>query len=208
MSMASCARRSSSVSALVSTLGSTLLWVVVASSACAPGGGGDGEGIDEGGGNDGGGVEALALVEVGDLEAWAVLDAEADPLADHRPETIECPLGAWREEYGELEVQTGVCNYLALGQGSLVDLEVGDQVVVDLWHDALDAAEPAVAHVALLVDGEIIGEQEVDIPSAAQVLRFEWEASAAISAGAPVVFHLHNHGYNAWTLVEVRALVH
>ncbi|MFV8755656.1 hypothetical protein ACNOYE_34325 [Nannocystaceae bacterium ST9] len=147
----------------------------------------------------------VALVELGELAAWTVLDASEDPLADHRPDLVDCPVGAWATEFGQLEVQTGVCNYLALATPTLLALAPGDRVIVDLWHDTLDAPTPASGHVAVLLGGALVGEAEVVIPSAAAVFRFELEIDEPVPAGTPVVLHLHNHGFNAWTFVNLDA---
>jgi hypothetical protein len=43
----------------------------------------------------------------------------------------------------------------------------------------------------------------VEIPSEANVLEARVSAPRAWPAGATVGLHLHNHGYNAWTVLEV-----
>ncbi len=149
----------------------------------------------------------VPLVELDRREAWSQVELAEDRFAGHRPETIDCPDAAWQPELGGLEVQTGVCNYLALMQPSLVDLEVGDRVVVDLWHDALDAAAPSRGHVAVLIEDVVVGEAEVVIPSQAEVLRFDWSVDAPLPAGSEVSLHLHNHGFNSWSFVAITAQV-
>ncbi len=145
------------------------------------------------------------LVELADAERWVALAGDEDPLADHRPAEVDCPPGAWQIEHEALEIQTGVCNYLALAQPSLVELEPGDRVVVDLWHELLDAPEPALGHVALFVGDELVDEAEVAIPSPAAVIQLEGSLAQAHSAGTPVIVHLHNHGFNAWSFVTIDA---
>jgi len=157
-------------------------------------------------GSGGAGAFEVPLVDLGDLAAWTPVDAADDPLADHRPQSIDCPIAAWAEENGQLEVQTGVCNYLALAQPSQVAVAAGDRISVDLWHADLDAAEAASGHVAVLVAGELVGEATVEIPSEAAVLHFEWRSETPIPAGVPVLLHLHNHGYNSWTFVAIDVL--
>lgn len=138
-----------------------------------------------------------------EIEAFEPLPASRDPLAAHRPALVDCPAAAWGLEAGGLEVQTGVCNYVAFGQATAVDVEVGDELVVDLWHDTLDAVAPALGHFAVLLDGQLLAEYEVEIPSAPAVHRLSWTADAPVPAGAELVLHLHNHGYNSWTIVRV-----
>ena len=157
-------------------------------------------------GTDGEAIEE-ALVVLGGRDAWRSVEADGDPLAEHRPDVIDCPLASWRPEDGGLEVQTGVCDYLALMQPSSVALDEGDRVIVDLWHDALDAAAPATGHVAVLIGDVLIGEATAVIPTQAEALRFEWTVDRPLPAGSEVHLHLHNHGYNSWTFVDIRALV-
>lgn len=145
-------------------------------------------------------VERAPLVE---LDGFAPLPASRDPLAAHRPDVVGCPAAAWGLESGGLEVQTGVCNYVAFGQATAVDIEIGDELVVDLWHDTLDAVTPSRGHFAVVLDGKLLAEYEVEIPSAPAVQRLTWTADAPVAAGAELVLHLHNHGYNSWTIVAV-----
>ena len=62
---------------------------------------------------------------------WVPVDPIEDPFAD-RPATFACPEPTRTVEYlnGEpaLEVVTGACEYLAVGQPSLVDIELQSRV--------------------------------------------------------------------------------
>jgi hypothetical protein len=139
-----------------------------------------------------------------DVSLWTPTAAEDDPLAAHRPATIDCPVAAWGAELGDLEIQTGVCDYLALSQPGLRAIAPGEIVAVDLWHAELDAAEPATGHFALIVDDEAVADLEVEIPAVAAVYRVAWTATRSIPEGATIGLHLHNHGYNSWTVVDLR----
>ena len=156
--------------------------------------------LDEGGSE---GEAVFAEGELVALDAWALVPAALDPLADHRPDAIVCPPGAWGPEIGGLEVQTGVCNYLALSQATRRTIAAGERVEIDLWHDTLDAAEPALGHFAVVLEGELIAEYEVEIPSAPALVELRWVAAEELPAGEEIGLHLHNHGYNAWTIVRV-----
>lgn len=144
----------------------------------------------------------------GDLvraEAWG-LGAGTDPFADHRTEDHVCdPAGVFVEE-GLLEVRTALCGYAVLGQPSQVALAAGDEIELLLYHSALTAQTPAEAHVALTLDGALLWEQAVPIPSPSDVYSHTLVAPAHAAAGAPVVLHLHNHGSNAWNLGHLRAV--
>jgi hypothetical protein len=146
---------------------------------------------------------AVALL---DAAAFAPVSADEDPLAAHRPVRVTCPEGAYLEEDGALELQTGYCNYAALAQPLLADVQPGERVHLVLLHDRLVFEEAAQAHVALLLAGRVIWERSVAIPSEAAVYDETIELSVGAEAGEPVMLHRHNHGYNAWKLLTVERL--
>ncbi|EDM74867.1 hypothetical protein PPSIR1_20084 [Plesiocystis pacifica SIR-1] len=137
---------------------------------------------------------------------WVELPGSRDPLADHRPDPVVCSVAAWGPEGPSLEVQTGACNYFSVAHETLVELTPGDELVLDLWHDDLDASEPAKAHLALLLDGRLLLEARYAIPSEARVHQLRAEITEPAPAGAELVLHLHNHGYNSWSFVELARL--
>lgn len=139
-------------------------------------------------------LEALALPML-----WMQVAADADPLVAHRPADVTCPLGAWLLEPEGLEVNTQSCNYGSFGQPSLVEVVPGARLVGSLYHFDLIAAEPATAHVALVIGEALVWEQEVTIPGPANAFTIDVPASFAAPVGTPVNFHLHNHGQNTWT---------
>lgn len=136
-------------------------------------------------------------------DAWRMAAATDDPLAHERPAVVECPAAAWGPELGGVEIQTGTCSYFFATQPSLAAIDAGDAIEVVAFHDRLDAAEPAEGHVALLLEDEVVWEARVEIPAEANVLEARVVAERAWPAGATVGLHLHNHGYNAWTVLEV-----
>jgi hypothetical protein len=144
--------------------------------------------------------EPLPLVTA---EAWASGRMEDDPLAHERPATVECPAAAWGPEAGGLEVQTGTCNYLFVAQPSLAAIEADDAIDLVVFHQELDAAEPAEGHVAILLGDAVIWEAHVEIPTHANVLEARIVAERAWPVGTTVGVHLHNHGYNSWTVLDV-----
>lgn len=140
-----------------------------------------------------------------DHQAWTQIDAAGDPLAEHRPTAVECGLGGWYLEDESLEVDTNLCNYLALAQPSLATITEGRGVRLGFYYFNLVAPDPALAHIAMLVDGQLLWEREVEIPGDAQVLELEFESPLSAPLGAEVVFHLHNHGQNTWVLQNLSA---
>jgi len=140
------------------------------------------------------------------VDAWEEISASEDPAAD-RPDSVSCPVGAWFWEdlAGEdsVEIDTGLCSYLALGQPSLTEVQQGDTLHLRLWHLALYSDVEGEAHVALFLDDVLLWEDSVPIPSEAGMIRPEIHVEFDADEGSPVVFHLHNHGFNTWNFLGI-----
>ncbi len=160
--------------------------------ACAPAPAHDGTG----------GRASVALLDPAALAPVAAVD---DPLASHRPDPVDCPAAAWGEEGGGFEVQTGVCDYAAFDQPLVAPLAKGDIVEISVWYDTLDAAEPATAHVAVLLGDRVLWEETVDIPAPSAALDAAVRLDFTPSPDSRLGLHLHNHGYNSWRFVEIVA---
>ncbi|MCA9571787.1 MAG: hypothetical protein KC656_28310 [Myxococcales bacterium] len=149
----------------------------------------------------------------GDLatpQDWVPLDAAEDPFPD-RPDTVDCPPAARVVEVLEdgqpaLDVDTGTCRYLGVGQPLALDVRAGDLVELHLFHGALTAEEPAEAHCALRIGDWSVFDAIEPIPTVAVDHVETLEAPTDLPAGTPVVLHLHNHGANSWTFVSLRSL--
>jgi hypothetical protein len=141
-------------------------------------------------------------------EHWVVLDAGADPF-DDRPALVDCrPGGVTAETLSEervLGVETGSCAYLTAQQATRRAVAAGEVVKVRLWHFELSAPEPAEAHAVVEVDGLRVLDERIPIPMPGALIVRELRVERDIPAGAPIYFHLHNHGANSWALVEVSA---
>ena len=143
-------------------------------------------------------------------DQWRPTRESIGPMFDHRPDEVRCPPGAWYPEDGALEVQTGFCNYFEATQQILEPVKAGETIGFVLWHGALTASEPAEAHVAILIDHEIIWETRVAIPRQADIFEGSWVTDRPLDEDTQITLHLHNHGYNTWTfqplsVVESRA---
>lgn len=141
-----------------------------------------------------------------DADAWTPVQADHDPLSDHRPSVVTCGRSALYAEGSGIEVDTGLCDYLAVSQPILTPISGGEGLYLYLFHNALSAPAPATAHAAVLLDGVVVWEVEVPIP--ADAAPFEaWVAAPAGGwpAGTPLQLHLHNHGANTWTWLTLEA---
>jgi hypothetical protein len=150
------------------------------------------------------GGEFVPLV---DPMAWTPVPAQDDPLADHRPADVQCPIGGWLFEPQGFEVNTLQCNYAMFSAPAQAAVVAGNRVVATLYHFDLVAAEPASAHVALLIGDTILWQTDVAIPGKANAFNVDVVADTTVPAGTPVYFHLHNHGQNTWTLGAVEVEV-
>lgn len=138
-----------------------------------------------------------------DVEAWRPASTNSDLFTERMPPVVNCPSNSWYEEDGALEVQTGYCNYLTAAQPSLAAVEKGDLIRVVLWHGQLRFEEPAEAHVAIALGGEVLWQDDIEIPSGAGVYDIVVPSTVNAPEGAQVQFHLDNHGFNTWTLLSL-----
>ena len=99
-------------------------------------------------------------------------------------------------------MQTGVCNYAAFAQPLQTSVEVGDQMAITIWHDRLDAAEPASAHVAVWLDRTVVWETEVAIPRPSGTFEILIPIEDDHARGTDLGIHLHNHGFNSWRFID------
>lgn len=148
------------------------------------------------------------LVDLVDPAAWLSVAAADDPFVDHRPPAIDCPahLG-WLIEKNGIEIATASCNYAGLVQPSLRAVAKGDTLHAFLYHFDLLAVAPATAHLAVTLGDSVVFDRTIAIPGPAEVFDVTLTAPADAPAGAPVVFHLHNHGQNTWTFASLQVEV-
>ena len=116
---------------------------------------------------------------------------------------MDCPSNSWYNEDGALEVETGFCNYLSVAQTTKTAIAEGDTLRIVLWHGNLRFDAPATGHVGIAVDGNVVWEETVDIPSKANIFDVRTTANFSAPAGSRIEYQVGNHGYNTWTLLEV-----
>jgi len=153
------------------------------------------------------GADALdedPLTPLIDHALWVqTADGDGGVFADHRPELIECGEAGLYQEDGLLEINTSDCNYLEVVQPSLIAVNPGDTIEASLWYGPLVAEGIAEAHAAIVIDGEVLWERQIPIPNPGGLAVATITPTRTYPAGVPVLFHLHNHGLNTWTLVYI-----
>jgi len=143
-----------------------------------------------------------------DNNLWVEVDFSNDPFwPEAQAPDNACP----EEEYGVeehpdgpwFEVYTEICAYITVEQPLLVDIPIGATVVVRIWHFSISEGDTAF-HLVVGVGEtpDIIWESEVPVPSGSGLLYDELVMETAYQAGAPVYFHLSNHGSNSWGFIE------
>lgn len=137
-------------------------------------------------------------------DAWILTDAGDDPFPD-RPDTVDCSELGLQVEGAAFEVSTVDCPYATLRQPLLVDVPAGTEIEIVLWHLDLWAEEAAMGHIAVGHDDGVLYEAQVEIPAGAEVYPITASAEWDMVAGEWMYFHVHNHGYNSWSLGSVEA---
>lgn len=146
----------------------------------------------------------LPLVQA---DAWARLTNEdLDVFAGERPDDAVCDdEGYFVDPIKQvLEIETELCDYLTAHQPTLEPIEVGDTVEVWGYHDLLLSDEPAEGYFGLAIDGQVLWEYRVDIPSGPMVIGEEFVSDRDFSSGSDIQVHIHNHGPNTWEVVALR----
>jgi hypothetical protein len=139
-----------------------------------------------------------------DSALWQPAPAELDPFPSHQSGEVGCPAGTWRLEDNTLEVDTGYCAYGLFNQTTKVAIQRGQRVRIVAWHLQLTAPAQGTGHLALTIGDNFVWETLAEIPGAPEAYDVEVEATSDIPAGTPVVFHLHNHGFNTWSILSVQ----
>lgn len=135
---------------------------------------------------------------------WTLLAPSDDPWGTHRDPEAPCDPRGLRDETDYFEIDTRVCGAATVEQPLGVEIRAGDRLEALVWHLDLVADTPATGHVALAIGEHVLLEQDVAIPSGERLYDVRRVATFDAPAGAPVRFHVHNHGYNSWRLAYLR----
>jgi hypothetical protein len=117
-------------------------------------------------------------------------------------------------------LESGYCNYLTMVQPTRRAIHAGDEIHVRFWHFALDAPYGGRAYMAIQVGDRVVWDARlpipcrggivgaipdgdcIDTPGAADADPARFVAEFDAPAGAPIYFHVQNHGANHYSLVE------
>ena len=141
-----------------------------------------------------------------EADLWRAWDG-VDPFGDPGDRTCDS-LGWGAADFGDarvLDVDSQRCGWVTLAQPSLVELGRRDRLHVVVYHELMTGPADADARIGLALDGAIVWEARVPIPSDADFLVADLELKERVPAGAPLLFHVDNHGANSYHLIEVGA---
>jgi hypothetical protein len=142
-----------------------------------------------------------------DHARWVQAPAD-DPFPADRPADDACPDGSFYEESGALEVDAARCRYLVIAQPSLARVAKGDRLDFYAYHQTLippSDEEGVQAHLALALDGDVLWEVHVPLPAAPTPYPVTLTADRGYAEGSTVVLHVHNHGANKYTFLDLEA---
>ena len=134
-------------------------------------------------------------------ERYVQLEAATDPLAAHR--SAGCALGSPRIEDGTLEFETDDCLLFWVGVPLTGAVRAGERLRLVRTHSALVSRTPGDAHVRVDLDGDVLLDRTVPIPSSDAIDVDSVSPARDHAAGALLRVHLHNHGANNWRVVAL-----
>jgi hypothetical protein len=131
---------------------------------------------------------------------WQLAPLERDPYAAYAVGRVPCEIDALTPEEGGIDVSTEDCNYATLVQETLRAIPRGSVLVGEISWLSLASVEPATATLALRLGEREAWTRDVPVPASAQVISLSIDVGVSQPAGAPIWFHVRNHGYNSWHL--------
>lgn len=156
-----------------------------------------------------------ACGETGDLvlaEDWSLVPPSEDPVPGRPADAAACPSRAITIEAGALEADTAICGWITAEASARFRVRKGRELDLFVFHRALTAPEPAEAIMGINL-GQPSGEAQdwtwgeaVPVPSRDDFYKEILVVEETIEEGDPLIFHVHNHGANTYTLGHLRAL--
>ena len=81
-----------------------------------------------------------------DVTDFKMADQSLDSHPEHRPEVLDCSPGAFTEELGQLEIDTGECDYALIQFSTRFLLPAGTEIEGMVMHSGLFHPDHAHAH--------------------------------------------------------------
>lgn len=135
---------------------------------------------------------------------WSITPPELDPYEPSREGRTRCGVTDMGEEYGGIEISTTHCGHMTLTQPIRSDLQAGDLLEIVVWHSPLVSDTPAQGLISVDLEEVTLWSETLLIPNVARSWTLTLEVTESFAREAPLLFHVHNHGTNAYTLLSVK----
>ena len=139
--------------------------------------------------------------------AWTPATPEDDPFAQEG-DPAACPAEGYGPEMlgpePTFEIRTGTCDPLTVEQPAMRSRGGCGGLMLRLWHYALFSAggERAEGRLGLSIGQEVVWEKVLTIPRPSGLV-YERVEVEPFEEGAPLRFHVRNHGANTYELIEM-----
>lgn len=90
-----------------------------------------------------------------------------------------------------------------MGVPLVAPVRAGEPLRLVTTHGSLVARVPALAHLRIDLEDEVLVDRTVPIPSTDSIDLENVTPTQPHAAGSLVRVHLHNHGQNTWRLVSL-----
>ncbi len=146
-----------------------------------------------------------------DGEAWQFVPPDEDTMFPAPAGAELCDSDAvQRQVVGDavaVEIDTRFgCGWATVQQPITRDVRAGEMLQVRVFYFSQSAFPEAEAAVKLALDGDVLLDARVTIPTSSGLIAPLIEAPRDVAAGALAHFHVGNHGDNSWNLVEFSAI--
>lgn len=152
--------------------------------------------------------EGPLLTSLIDHERWTPVASAEDPFEPAEgAEIFPCEERVMTvEQLGDRtswSVITGTCNWATVSQPLPRELHEGDELRVEVFWFSQQDFPGAVATVGLATGDEIVLAHPVPVPGPGSLLDVTIRVPRDVPEGAPLCFHVGNHGTNSWNLLDV-----
>jgi hypothetical protein len=144
--------------------------------------------------------------------AWQKVDEAADPWFDSEAGYGVCqPTFDYEvESYlpimdtDAFAVTTVTCNFATVSQPLVHDIPAATLVTIAMHHTKLGPAEGTYTVAVALGDPPATQFQTtVAIPTNSGFIKAQFEAKQCWPKGTPITWHIDNHGFNAWVMLDI-----
>jgi hypothetical protein len=149
----------------------------------------------------------MAPVDIVDNMIWQAVPSEEDPYWPLEG-AIPCTSDDYHPEmeFGDswFTVETDDCNYLSAEQALEFAVPKGALIAIRIFHFQITKGDGGF-NLAFHMGSDAVWSGAVPVPSTSNVIRAEWFTERDYAQGERLLWHVDNHGANAYSLVELTA---